>query len=61
MNYGNIEIKKWQDEDYYCARIIIKINDPDLVKERFISAKTKKDFNREIEMVLRTGFNSVLH
>ena len=61
MDYGNIEIQKWQDEDYFCARIIFTINDPRLVKERFISAKTKKDFNREIERVLRTGFNSVLH
>ncbi len=61
MSFGNIEIKKWQDEDYFCARIIFKINDPYLVKERFISVKGKADFNREIERVLRTGFDSVLH
>ena len=61
MSYGNIEIKKWQDEDYFCAQIIFRINDPYLIKKRFISAKTKTDFNREIERVLRTGCDSFLH
>jgi len=61
MQTGNIEIQKWQDEDYFCACIIFTINDPYLVKERFINAKSKVEFNREIEKVLRTGFDSVLH
>ncbi|NVM55632.1 MAG: hypothetical protein HWN66_18175 [Candidatus Helarchaeota archaeon] len=61
MTCGNIEIKKWQDEEYFCARIIIKLNEPYLIKERFISAKNKEEFNREIERVLRTGFDSILH
>ena len=61
MNYGNIEIQKWRDEEYFCARIIIKLDDPYLEKERFVSARNKAEFNREIERVLRTGFDSVLH
>ncbi|MFX1296558.1 MAG: hypothetical protein ACFFD2_17085 [Promethearchaeota archaeon] len=61
MKYGNIEIQKWQEEGFFCACITFKINDSYLIKERFISAKNKSDFNREIERVLRIGFNFVLH
>jgi hypothetical protein len=61
MRYGNIEIHKWQEEGFYCARITFKISDPFIVKERFISSSTKNEFNREIERVLHTGFDTVLH
>ncbi|MHA1130459.1 MAG: hypothetical protein ACTSQI_09635 [Candidatus Helarchaeota archaeon] len=61
MKYGNIEIQKWQEEGFYCACITFKISDPLIIKEQFISSKTKTEFNREIERVLHTGFDSVLH
>lgn len=61
MKYGNIEIQKWQEEGFFCARIVFKLSDPNLIKERFISAQNKVEFNREIERVLYTGFDSVLH
>ena len=61
MRYGNIEIQKWQEEGFFCARITFKISDPYLIKERFISARNKSEFNREVERVLHTGFDSVLH
>ncbi len=61
MRFGNIEIKKWQEDGFFCARITFEVINPYFVKERFISAKSKKEFNREIERVLHTGFDSVLH
>jgi len=61
MKYGNIEIQKWRDDGFFCARITFRITNPYLVKEQFISAKTKFDFDREVERVLNTGFDSVLH
>ncbi|MHA1267301.1 MAG: hypothetical protein ACTSRS_18835 [Candidatus Helarchaeota archaeon] len=61
MSFGNVQIKKWQDENYYCAQIIFSMSDPVSIKKRFISAKTKLEFTREIERVLRVGFDSLLH
>ena len=61
MQKGNIEIQKWQEDEYFCARIVFVLNNPFVVRERFISAKNKAEFGREVERVLRTGFDSVLH
>jgi len=61
IDSGNIEIQKWQEDNYFCAWIIFRLNNLKLIEERFISAKTKSDFNQELERVLKTGFNLVLH
>jgi len=61
MDCGDIEIQKWQEDNYFCARIVFRLDNLHLVEERFISAQTKADFNREIERVLKTGFDLVLH
>jgi hypothetical protein len=61
MDSGDIEIQKWQEDNYFCARIVFRLHNLNMMEERFISAQTKADFNREIEQVLKTGFNLVLH
>ncbi len=61
MTFGNIEIKKWQDNGFFCAQIIFRMTEPTLIEKRFISAKSKADFDREIEWVLHSTFDSVLH
>jgi len=61
MDSGDIEIQKWQEDNYFCARIVFRLDNLHLMEERFISAKTKLDFNREIERVLKTGMDLVLH